>query len=284
MNQREAPPVPALRRNLLPILVGLAAVFVSLTACAVVFDRAGDRDRDEFRRYYRFGDDRERDNRGREDRARNRDSDDSRRYSQTFRDLGGAFLGVTVQARDGGVEVQSVLPGSPAASAGVRPGDLIVQVAGREIRNARALREAVASAPANESYPIVVRRDGRERTLRVEQTAQPGGAPFMQPGSMPRMQPGFQPDGGFYLPPGMMPPGMYPQGMYPQGMYPQGMYPQGMYPQGMYPQGMYPQGMYPQGMYPPGMMPGAVPQGGTPGAAPTTPTPPAAVPSPPPNP
>lgn len=256
--------MPALRRNLLPILVGVVAVLVSLTACIAVAERFDDRDRgDRARhRYGEYG----RGERWSEDRGRGERGDDRRPggadrgfqavprdMAPTFRAFAGAVLGVTVQAKDGGVEVQSVLPASPAERAGVRPGDLIVQVGGREVRDAQALREAVASAPANESYPIVVRRDGRERTLRVEQTAQPGGAPFMQPGSMPRMQPGFQPDGGFYLPPGMMPPGMYPQGMMP-------------------------------GMMPPGMMPGAVPQGGTPGAAPTTPNPPAAAPSPPPNP
>lgn len=224
----------ALRRNLLPILVGLAAILATIVACGAVSDRFDDRHhRHGYRgdgRYERWRDDGSRDrrddprDRGRDDR---RGEGDGRGFQMApgspnggfggfgaFGAFGGRILGVTVQSKDGGVEVQSVMPASPAAGAGVRPGDVIVRVDGRDVRDPQALREAVASARPGDGYEVVVRRDGREQVLRVPADGSPGGRPGTQPG----MQPGFQPDGSFYLPPGMVPQGMYPQGMYPPSM------------------------------------------------------------------
>lgn len=60
---------------------------------------------------------------------------------------------------DGGVLVEKVLPG-PAASAGVRDGDVIVLVNNTQIRSVAQLNELVAGLPAGKSIPMLVQRRG----------------------------------------------------------------------------------------------------------------------------
>jgi S1-C subfamily serine protease len=63
--------------------------------------------------------------------------------------------------------VAAVLPSSPAALAGLRPGDLIVRFRGQPIAASAQLRQALASGPIN-GAEIVFLRNGREisRTLQ----------------------------------------------------------------------------------------------------------------------
>ena len=62
-----------------------------------------------------------------------------------------------------GLLVRGVEEGSPAAGAGIREGDLIVRVAGREIADADGLLEAMAGATG--SLEVVVVRGAEELTL-----------------------------------------------------------------------------------------------------------------------
>jgi NosR/NirI family nitrous oxide reductase transcriptional regulator len=72
-----------------------------------------------------------------------------------------------------GCFVQSVLGGSPAAAAGLRAGDIIVSFNGRGIRNARELKNDVASVEAGAVGKVCVVRDDYRTTLYVT----PAGAP-----------------------------------------------------------------------------------------------------------
>jgi serine protease Do len=56
-----------------------------------------------------------------------------------------------------GVLVEKVAEG-PALKAGVRPGDVILQVQGRPMRSAAELRELVPQLPRNKPVPVLVRR------------------------------------------------------------------------------------------------------------------------------
>ena len=56
-----------------------------------------------------------------------------------------------------GVLVEKVVEG-PALKAGVRPGDVILQVQGKPMRSAAELRELVPQLPRNKSVPVLVRR------------------------------------------------------------------------------------------------------------------------------
>jgi serine protease Do len=65
------------------------------------------------------------------------------------------------ELRDGGVPVEQVTPGSPAAVAGVRPGDVIRSVAGDKIRGGRGLGLLLAKFSAGDKVKIGIQR-GRD--------------------------------------------------------------------------------------------------------------------------
>ena len=75
-----------------------------------------------------------------------------------------------------GALVQSVLPGSPAATAGLRGGDLVVGVNGRTVRGWDELRVAVRQVQVGQTIPIVVVRGGSEVTLSITPTDQSSGS------------------------------------------------------------------------------------------------------------
>jgi serine protease Do len=56
---------------------------------------------------------------------------------------------------------------SPADAAGVKPNDVIVELAGRPIDGEGALKQAVAARRPGETVPVVAVRGGRRLTLQV---------------------------------------------------------------------------------------------------------------------
>ncbi len=73
--------------------------------------------------------------------------------------------------RPGGTIVREVYPGGPADRAGLRRGDVILEIAGRDVQDLEALRFRVAARVPEGSVPITVyrTRDGaRELTLPLE--------------------------------------------------------------------------------------------------------------------
>jgi serine protease Do len=87
------------------------------------------------------------------------------------------FLGVTVQrvtpdlaksfglSGAGGALVADVTPGSPAALAGVKRGDVIVEFDGRPVTRMDELPRAVAATPVGRKISLTVVRDGKRVTL-----------------------------------------------------------------------------------------------------------------------
>ncbi len=74
-------------------------------------------------------------------------------------------------AKPEGALVSQVEPGSPAARAGVEPGDVITAVQSEPVRTPRDLAKQVASVRAGKSATLTVHRDGADRTLTAEITA-----------------------------------------------------------------------------------------------------------------
>jgi serine protease Do len=77
------------------------------------------------------------------------------------------WLGVQVDDANGAVLVAGVERASPAARAGLRPGDFVMAVNGERVASARALIRAVAGIAPGETASIAVRRQGREAELPV---------------------------------------------------------------------------------------------------------------------
>ena len=83
-------------------------------------------------------------------------------------DLAKAF---DIEATRGAVIAQ-VEPGSPADQAGLKPGDVVVSVNGREIRRSTEMRNAVGLLRIGSEVKMRIIREGRERSL-VAEVAEP---------------------------------------------------------------------------------------------------------------
>ncbi|KAA2213162.1 trypsin-like peptidase domain-containing protein [Teichococcus oryzae] len=95
------------------------------------------------------------------------------------------WLGVAVQdigeeavlgGRNRGVQIQSIERNSPAARAGLRPGDIVTALNGERIETARALIRSVAGTPPGQTVRMTLTRDGRSRELAVQVGRRPGTA------------------------------------------------------------------------------------------------------------
>src|SRR5216110_894354 len=79
------------------------------------------------------------------------------------------YLGIQAQALQpdetssdaDGVPVADVMPGSPAAQAGVQPGDVIHKFDGHDVKNFNALRTFVAQTPLNKQVELEIIRGGK---------------------------------------------------------------------------------------------------------------------------
>jgi serine protease Do len=99
---------------------------------------------------------------------------------------GGTHIGVTLRDLNeddqkagkagNGVMIESVETDSPAAKAGLKAGDIIVEFDGERVRSSRQLSRLVQETVAGRSVPMAALRDGQ----RVTMTVQPrdGGSAF----------------------------------------------------------------------------------------------------------
>ncbi|WP_425407713.1 Do family serine endopeptidase [Hyphococcus sp.] len=69
--------------------------------------------------------------------------------------------------QSGGVLVADVIDGTPAQKAGLRDGDVILGIAGEEVRNSNELSRRVASFPPGRKIELQIHRDGRTRDIDV---------------------------------------------------------------------------------------------------------------------
>jgi serine protease Do len=73
----------------------------------------------------------------------------------------------------GGAEVSSVVPGSPAAQAGLRRGDILLRSRDREIKTFYDWEAELLELRVGERVPVLVRRDGRQFTVELVVADQP---------------------------------------------------------------------------------------------------------------
>jgi len=72
-----------------------------------------------------------------------------------------------------GVLVSEVMAGSPAESAGLKAGDIIVELGGSPIKETTELQKRVAALPPGRSAPLAVLRDKKPTRLSVKIGEQP---------------------------------------------------------------------------------------------------------------
>jgi serine protease Do len=103
-------------------------------------------------------------------------------------------------ARPQGAMIGVVAPGSPAAKADLRVGDVIMRFGDFTPPDARALHRFVLTAQPGETVPVVIRRGGQESTIPVAVVEWPR-ADYMQRYSEPAEQPRppIRPDLGLTL-------------------------------------------------------------------------------------
>jgi serine protease Do len=91
------------------------------------------------------------------------------------------YLGIQMRAlqpgEDGteteGVTVAEVVSGSPAAQAGVQPGDVIRKFDGRDVNNFNALRSLVAQTELNKQVELEIMRNGKPLKVTTQIKEQP---------------------------------------------------------------------------------------------------------------
>ena len=82
-----------------------------------------------------------------------------------------------VGVREGyGVLIAQVMKETPAASSGLREGDLVVAIDGRPIVETRALQRLVGATPAGRELGLVVLRERERQELRVRVGRMPAEA------------------------------------------------------------------------------------------------------------
>lgn len=103
------------------------------------------------------------------------------------------WLGVSIQPmtpelaasfgldRQTGVLVNQVLADGPAAQAGIRRGDILLTLGGKEVRGVRELQLLVASTPAGEMVAVEVLRDGKRQSFQVRVAPQETAAAAATP-------------------------------------------------------------------------------------------------------
>jgi S1-C subfamily serine protease len=78
--------------------------------------------------------------------------------------------------RTRGALINEVMPTGPAAQGGMRPGDIILEIAGREVREGKDLLRAILQNPVGARLNVTVLRDGQKKQLEIITGARPDEA------------------------------------------------------------------------------------------------------------
>jgi len=98
------------------------------------------------------------------DRRRQTDSNDDNAYHH-------ATLGVSLGESDGRVNVIAVMPGGPAARAGVQVGDQIRYVGDQRIATAKGLADEISEYRPGAEVELAIRRNGEKQTVTAKLTS-----------------------------------------------------------------------------------------------------------------
>jgi serine protease Do len=80
---------------------------------------------------------------------------------------------VAQKALGKGVLIEDIVADGPAAKAGMKPGDVVVTVAGEAVEDRAEMLQTVARTQPGKKIDVVVMRQGKEKTLTVELAERP---------------------------------------------------------------------------------------------------------------
>jgi S1-C subfamily serine protease len=83
------------------------------------------------------------------------------------------FLGIRYVFHDGVAEIDSVLPGTPAETAALQPGDHVLSIDGTPIRSAADLQERIYGSHPGAQPTLAIERHGSVSTLHPTLVAWP---------------------------------------------------------------------------------------------------------------
>ena len=88
---------------------------------------------------------------------------------------GMVYLGVTLdfENTDKGVGIQDVAANSPAAKAGIKPGDVIVKIGDNDVASVQDLPGILRQSKPGDEVNVMVKRDKNDVTLKVKLTGPP---------------------------------------------------------------------------------------------------------------
>ena len=87
------------------------------------------------------------------------------------------YIGVSTAPHRDGAEVQEVVPGSPADSAGLEPGDVITEVDGRQVRDPDDVADAIKGLEPGDEVQVEAESSGITQSFDVELEARPQRGP-----------------------------------------------------------------------------------------------------------
>lgn len=85
------------------------------------------------------------------------------------------YLGLSTRSGPDGIEVLDVAPGSPAELAGLRPGDILLAIAGVALQPTQPLGPQISTLQPDIAVPVILTRDGITRTAILTPRARSGG-------------------------------------------------------------------------------------------------------------
>ncbi len=90
------------------------------------------------------------------------------------------WIGIMMDEAGQGVLVARVVPGSPAAKAGLKAGDVLTLVGDRPVRTPRDVQRFILSGATGSEVALVLLRGGKEMTLTLRTEPMPIAAPPMR--------------------------------------------------------------------------------------------------------
>jgi S1-C subfamily serine protease len=78
-----------------------------------------------------------------------------------------AFLGVQLKQSEAGIQVQAILPDSPADKAGLRMNDIILKMNGEDVGVMQNFVKSVGAKKPGDKIKLKIKRDGNEKEIEA---------------------------------------------------------------------------------------------------------------------